>query len=62
MVRRAKGGSAMCGKGTNCKGSTGQRVKDPSKCSPEQIRKCHGDAKKHPCVQGKRSEVKHAER
>jgi len=22
---------------------------DPSKCSAEQIRKCHGDAKKHPC-------------
>jgi hypothetical protein len=22
----------------------------PQECSPEQIRKCHGDAKKHPCV------------
>ena len=22
----------------------------PGKCSPEQIRKCHGDVKKHPCV------------
>jgi len=22
----------------------------PQDCSPEQIRKCHGDAKKHPCV------------
>ena len=26
----------------------------PSQCSPEQIRKCHGevDPKKHPCVRG----------
>jgi hypothetical protein len=22
----------------------------PQECSPEQVRKCHGDAKKHPCV------------
>ena len=24
--------------------------KKPAECSPEQIRECHGDAKKHPCV------------
>ena len=24
-------------------------VHDPRKCSPEQIRKCHGDVKEHPC-------------
>lgn len=23
---------------------------DPQKCSPEQIRKCHGDDREHPCV------------
>ena len=23
--------------------------KDPKKCSPEQIKKCHGDAKEHSC-------------
>lgn len=23
---------------------------DPAKCSPEQIRKCHGDAKEHLCA------------
>jgi hypothetical protein len=23
--------------------------KDPKKCTPEQIKECHGDAKKHPC-------------
>ncbi len=23
--------------------------KKPKECTPEQIRECHGDAKKHPC-------------
>jgi len=23
---------------------------DPKECSPEQIRKCHGDAQEHPCA------------
>ena len=23
----------------------------PEECSPEQIRKCHGDVKKHPCTE-----------
>ena len=23
----------------------------PEECSPEQIRKCHGDATDHPCVE-----------
>jgi len=22
----------------------------PEECSPEQIRKCHGDVKQHPCL------------
>ena len=22
----------------------------PKKCTPEQIRECHGDVKEHPCV------------
>jgi hypothetical protein len=22
----------------------------PEECTPEQIRECHGDVKKHPCV------------
>lgn len=22
----------------------------PEECSPEQIKKCHGDAKEHPCA------------
>jgi hypothetical protein len=25
-------------------------VGKPEECSPEQIKKCHGEAKKHPCV------------
>ena len=32
-----------CQKPENLKGSK------PEKCSPEQIRKCHGDDKGHPC-------------
>ncbi len=24
---------------------------DPSKCPPEQIKKCHGDVKEHSCAQ-----------
>ncbi len=34
---------AKCRKPENLKGS-------PKDCSPEQIRKCHGDAKNHPCT------------
>ena len=26
---------------------------DPRKCSSEQIKKCHGDVKNHPCVPSK---------
>ena len=25
--------------------------KDPKKCSPEQIKECHGDVKEHPCAE-----------
>jgi len=32
-----------CEKPENLKG-------DPKECSPEQIEKCHGDVKEHPCV------------
>jgi len=37
------GGKPKCQKPENLKG-------DPKDCSPEQIRKCHGDAKQHPCT------------
>ncbi len=26
---------------------------EPAECSPEQIKKCHGDDKEHPCVSDK---------
>jgi len=27
---------------------------DPKECTPQQVRKCHGSAKGHPCVKPKR--------
>lgn len=38
-----------------CDGKKGCQKPDqlkgkPSECSPEQVKKCHGDAKDHPCV------------
>ncbi len=29
---------------------------EPQKCSPEQIRKCHGDAAAHACTEQKKEE------
>jgi hypothetical protein len=37
------GGTKGCQKPENLKGT-------PEGCSPEQIRKCHGDVECHPCV------------
>jgi len=33
-----------------CKGKCqkGENI-DPKSCTPEQIKKCHGDVKEHPC-------------
>ena len=32
-----------------------QKLKDkPEACTPEQIRECHGDVKKHPCKEEKK--------
>ena len=40
----------MCGDTENrCKNPEKLRGR-PEECSPEQVRECHGDAKKHPCV------------
>ncbi|ACB84570.1 hypothetical protein [Natranaerobius thermophilus] len=38
----------MCKKNSNCK-YPHKLTDKPSKCSPEQIRECHGDAKEHEC-------------
>jgi hypothetical protein len=45
----------MSGKNEGCQKPKELKGK-PQECSPEQIRKCHGDAKKHSCVpkEGKR--------
>ena len=40
-----------CQKPENLKGR-------PEDCSPEQIRKCHGDVKEHPCVKAGEAEDK----
>ncbi len=29
-------------------------IDKPEKCSPEQIKKCHGDVEAHPCLAPKR--------
>ena len=39
----------MCCEKKGCEKPKELRGK-PSECSPEQIRKCHGDAAKHPCT------------
>jgi len=43
----------MCNRKTGC-----QKPKElkgrPEDCSPEQVRKCHGEAAKHPCVSKKK--------
>jgi len=41
----------MCGKkGSGCEKPENLKGK-PEECTPEQIRKCHGNVKEHPCVQ-----------
>ncbi len=30
----------------------------PEKCSPEQIKKCHGEERVHSCVEAKKTELK----
>ena len=40
---------AMCEKKEGCQ-KPEELKGDPKECSPEQIRKCHGDAAGHPCV------------
>ena len=44
----------MCTSKSKCEKPEDLKGK-PEDCSPEQIRKCHGDAKKHPCVQSKKT-------
>jgi hypothetical protein len=41
----------MCGEKKGCQKPKALKGK-PEECSPEQIKKCHGDVKTHPCVKG----------
>jgi len=38
----------MCDCGCGC-ANPEKKVKDPKKCSPEQIAECHPESKGHPC-------------
>ena len=39
----------MCEEKQGCQ-KPGELKGDPKECSPEQIRKCHGDVEEHPCL------------
>ena len=39
----------MCSEKKGCQKPANLKGK-PEECSPEQIRKCHGSVKNHPCV------------
>ena len=39
----------MCEKTQGCQ-KPEELKGDPKECSPEQIKKCHGDVKEHPCA------------
>ena len=39
----------MCGEKSQCQKPENLEGK-PKECSPEQVRKCHGDVKDHPCA------------
>jgi len=41
--QQEKAKQAGCQNPSECKGH-------PSECSPEQVKKCHGEVKEHPCV------------
>ena len=40
----------MCKDKDGCCHKPEERKSKPEDCTPEQIEKCHGDAKEHPCV------------
>ena len=47
----------MCGRKAGCQKPEELKGR-PEECSEEQIRKCHGEDKSHPCVGQKQSETK----
>jgi|GEM_PF-649266 len=51
----------MCGENENCQ-CPEELKKRPGDCTPEQIRKCHGTKRKHPCEQKAGSHLTRSER
>jgi hypothetical protein len=47
---KRKGTQIMCDGKNECQ-KPKELIDKPEKCSPEQIKKCHGDVKGHPCVE-----------
>ena len=41
----------MCEK-CGCTQPEKRKDKKPEECTPEQVKECHGDEKKHPCCPG----------
>ena len=48
-ISRERKEEAMCEEKKGCQKPENLTGK-PEECSPEQIKKCHGDEKDHPCV------------
>jgi len=46
---RGYGERQMCDEKSDCQ-KPENLVGDPKECTPEQIKKCHGDTREHPCV------------
>jgi len=47
----------MCTPKSKCEKPANLRD-EPQDCSAEQIRRCHGDDKTHPCAQGRKTDKK----
>lgn len=45
----------MCDKNKHCQNPKELKGR-PEDCSPEQVKKCHGDAEGHPCIPQKKPE------
>ncbi|MBN1919512.1 MAG: hypothetical protein JW889_16565 [Verrucomicrobia bacterium] len=48
----------MCGKNEGCT-RPDKKTNKAGKCSPEQIKECHGDVEGHPCGPVKRKDDQH---
>jgi hypothetical protein len=48
----------MCNKRYECQNPDRLIKGKVEECTPEQIRKCHGDARAHPCAEGEKTPEK----